>query len=99
MRQPEVCKHQVSRSLWRAFRHGDASLHRLVRIDRGQNGGRSEGRRRLLAVRARPLAEIVPMTRSQRSVHRALWPVLALTASDTKTRPLNQAPPVRSSFG
>src|SRR6516225_9693497 len=37
--------------------------------------------RRALALRAHPLAEILPMRRSQRSVHRALWPILALAVA------------------
>src|SRR5262249_16752375 len=37
--------------------------------------------RRALALRAHPLAEILPMTRSHRSVHRALWPILALAVA------------------
>jgi hypothetical protein len=34
-----------------------------------------------MALRPRPLVEILPMTRSHRSVHRALWPVLALAVA------------------
>src|SRR5262249_48220863 len=37
--------------------------------------------RRALALRAHPLAEILPMTQSHRSVHRALWPILALAVA------------------
>lgn len=32
---------------------------------------------RALALRARALAEILPMRRAHRAVHRALWPILA----------------------
>src|SRR6516225_9979525 len=39
------------------------------------------GHCRALALRAHPLAEILPMTRSHRSVHRALWPILALAVA------------------
>ena len=38
-------------------------------------------RRRALALRAHPLAEIATMRRSHRSVHRVLWPVLALAVA------------------
>src|SRR6516162_6556863 len=38
-------------------------------------------RRRALALRAHPLAEILPMRRSHRSAHRALWPILALVVA------------------
>src|SRR6516225_3784684 len=34
-----------------------------------------------LWLRAHPLVEILPMRRSQRSVHRAFWPILALAVA------------------
>src|SRR5262249_1085778 len=36
---------------------------------------------RALALPAHPFAHILPMTRSHRSVHRALWPILALAVA------------------
>src|SRR5712692_3755971 len=62
-------------------------IRRRARIARaGAGHGRRSGsavsrRRRALALRASPLAEILPMRRSHRSVHRALWPVLALAVA------------------
>src|SRR5262249_1258535 len=49
--------------------------------------------RRALALRAYPLVEILPMTRSHRSVHRALWPVLALAVALGFAMALTLRPP------
>ena len=46
-----------------------------------------------LALRADPVAEILPMTRSQRSVHRALWPALALVVALGLALALTLRPP------
>src|SRR6185295_426097 len=46
--------------------------------DRGRADPAFSRRCRALALRARALAEILPMRRGHRSVHRALWPILAL---------------------
>ena len=51
-------------------RAADAGLRRGAHADLPR-------RRRALALRARPLAEIRPMRRAHRSIHRALWPILA----------------------
>jgi hypothetical protein len=46
-----------------------------------------------LALRARALAEIAPMRRAHRSVHRALWPVLALAIAIGFVMALTLRPP------
>ena len=46
-----------------------------------------------MALRAGPLAEIHPMRRAHRSVHRALWPVLALAVALGLTMALVLRPP------
>src|SRR5215470_4275552 len=48
---------------------------------------------RALALRAHPLAEILPMTRSHRSAHRALWPILALAVALGVAAALTLRPP------
>src|SRR5262245_2200312 len=63
----------------RVRRHARAA--RARRSDAGRADHAFSRRRRALALRADPLAEIFPMTRSQRSVHRALWPILALVVA------------------
>jgi len=50
-------------------------------VDAGRAHPALSRRSRAVALRPGPLAEIVPMTRSQRSVHRALWPVLAVAVA------------------
>src|SRR5262249_60008206 len=46
-----------------------------------------------LALRAHPLVEILPMTRSHRSVHCALWPILTLAVALGFAMALTLRPP------
>src|SRR6266566_10106250 len=71
--------------------------HARATCTRRSDAGRADcafsRRRRALALRAHPLAEVVAMTRSQRSVHRLLWPVLAFAVALGFAMALTLRPP------
>src|SRR3954467_12567878 len=74
-------------------------LRRHARVAGASPGDRARAdpafsrRCRALALRARALAEILPMRRAHRAVHRALWPILAFAIAAASLMALLSRPP------